>query len=275
MDDLFRIELKTGDIVATVNRTLPTYARGSALLAVLAIPPEKAEDRFTRELWRAYGRIVLAVGEQDVPGWGEGPQQVIPSHLAMDLGHAQKLCAGAKRKLDDRLGAAHCAAPHFQYAERQATANHGTGQPRHGKPGIAASALRVIEQEAERVEVLPEHGVTVPARFPAIAGNFETRVLRPSRPVLHLAFAMAQAIERSARELASMPREVRETYRRDVNGRDGTIREQIDMGDVLVGPYLQDWIVAQAERLEDLLPFMPTKQDSRSGRSPVVRVRFI
>jgi hypothetical protein len=192
---------------------------------------------------------------------------VIPAHLLMDRVVAERWLRKLRKGVEARLGAAHAAAAFLQEAE---ALRAGRPLREAHRPRVNAAAKRTVDLEAERLKVLAKHGVTAPQRFKLDPDNFEQRVVRASLPVIHLAFATAQAVERSTTDIAELPEAKRAAFGSDVAGADKRIAPQIDIGHVLADESIQDFIVRRAEELESLLPLMRRLRPTR-----VVRFRFV
>jgi hypothetical protein len=263
---LFDISMSVEAVTATVPRSLLVYARGAALAATLACPPERRDDPRTLDAYRALGRIALRIFQQVDPAWERHPQLVVPEHLLVSVDKLADAEPKLQRRLEDCLGAARIAAPFLQQAKATA---RGQDQ-RRSMPQVQASVMRTIDQEADRVEALRRHGTETPARFGTSIDNVETRVAREYLPVLHLASATAQMIEESQKMLARRPEAVRQQFDADIGGADGKVLHQFGLPELLLDVGTQQFIIHRAEQLEALLPFMPRLRPKR-----IVQFRLI
>ena len=240
-------------ITITVPAAGQSYQPGARLLAVLAYPPLSETDSRWRRAERALGRLMWAGRAQDEAGALDALETVIPSHLLVSEDEMLREDKALRRQLDLRMGAAHVAIPYFRAA---AQLHSGRTRTLDGWIG------HLHEQEAERVETLARRGITVEARFPENRDNFETRVVRGSLPVIHLAVAIALAIDASQKAYRGLPEAQAEGLPVDVAG------PQISIGDILVRPDLARAIIADAVELESFLPILNQRKPS-----PIVQLR--
>jgi hypothetical protein len=176
----------------------------------------------------------------------DAPETVVPSHLLLPEAKMKKGHKALRRALDERMAAAHIGIPFLRDAAR---AHVGNSPARRAKT-VDGWIVQTLAQEARRLEQITELGTSVSPRFrPEDVGNFETRVVRRSLPVIHLAVAVALAIDASQKSLRARPGEA-DGMPADVGG------PQISIGDILVRPELAHSIIAQAAEIEALLPHM-------------------
>ena len=223
------------------------------MLAVLAHPPLSETDARWRRAERALGRLMWAGRAQDDAGALDALETVIPSHLLVSEAEMLKADKALRRQLDLVMGAAHVAVPYFRAAAQQRARRSRT---------LDGWIGHLHEQEAERVETLAGRGITVEARFPESRENFETRVVRGNLPVIHLAVAVALAIDSSQKAFRGLPKAETEDLPVDVAG------PQISIGDILVRPDLARAIIADAVELESFLPILNQRKPS-----PIVQLR--
>ncbi len=99
-------------------------------------------------------------------------------------------------------------------------------------------------------------GKTVMDCLPADEDNFETRVLRESLPVVHLALAYAQLQETLQRDLRTQPKEVRDRHGVEPAGQPEGFIFQGMLGTLLTSAEVQEGLLTRAAALADLLPTM-------------------
>ena len=235
----------------------PPFLRGAALLALLAVPPIQAADSQTLNAWRAWGRVAVDLLEGLDPTWSARPQPIPPLVMTMNLPAATNAVDRMQHALEKRMGAA------AAYGQLRRAAEPDTGRHRE-ETTLNGAAVRVIDSEAMRRQVLANHGHEVPARFPQDSRNFETRVMRESLPILCLAWAVADAIALSVETLAAATPAEQSSYGHDVNGRDGQVRPQISFADILANAAVQDWVIRRAVHMQgSVLPNLPAKSRQR------------
>lgn len=175
------------------------------------------------------------------------PSLLATRHLLMSQARAHKLLRQCLKQLEHRLGAAHVLLPFFRRAELIAA---GSAPMHRQRPTVDDTILHTLEQEEARQERGATLGVAVPQRFERSAGNFETRNLRASLPVAHIAMAAAMVIQQSQDLFQQRPELVREEMLRSLDG------PQVDVGDFLINRFIGEAVVARALALEALLPHL-------------------
>ena len=226
---------------------MPPYARGAAIMAVLATPFSRlgsqqpllaAWDYWSSQAWS------LATPEQ----WPNGSAGPLARHrLVQDLSKVQ--LRHVRERPDKALLAAHIAAPFFQKADASNPhfAHTATGT-------IEGRALAVQAWEELRRVKLSEKGSKTPRRMEPDADNIQTRDLRPFLPLIHVAFATAQAIALSRGVIREMAQENQALFCQDVSGASGRILPQMSFKELLCTDLVQNWIITRAMALETLLP---------------------
>jgi hypothetical protein len=232
----------------TIPANGPAYLPGARMLAVLAHPPSSPADTKWRQAELALCRSVLLAQQQIDPTWATREQSIIPEHLLFPATDIVKRLEKIQNLHGNRLAAAHVAIPFFRQALRIVAGNPAEI---HRASTIDARIQRTIDQEADREDWLTEHGVNVKSRFPKNDHNFETRVFRPSLPVLHIAVAMAVAIDQSQKWLGNQPRAIQGVFYQDMGG------PQINVADFLTDPALVRHVVNMAREYEDLISHLP------------------
>ncbi len=152
-------------------KSLETYEIGAALAAIIAYPPG-----FGDEEKRGRAHIVLcaeALRERynRDEEWANKPQYIKPIYAFHDLGAVQRDMNTINRQLQNRLHAAHVAMAFIKEAE-------------------IGHLPEDFPKEAERLSI-NELVRTLKFDEAIDVDNFETRVWRPSLPVIHLAAAFA------------------------------------------------------------------------------------
>ena len=234
-------------LTITIPGNGPDYLPGARLLAVLAYPPSSLTDQEWRQAELALCRSVLLAQHQIDPDWENQLQWIIPKHVPVSATDVTKKLKQIQTLHGHRLGAAHVAIPFFRQALRIAG---GAPAEIHRASTIDARIHSTINQEADREEWLAERGIDFKSRFPP-DDNFEHRVFRPSLPVLHIAVAVAVAIDRSQKALRAQPIEIQDGFYRDMGG------PQVNAADFLTNPDLARRVVGIAEEYERLIPHLP------------------
>jgi hypothetical protein len=248
-------------VVIDVPMNGPSYLPGARLLAVLADPPIRAGQMGWRQTERALCRLYLAAKHGLDERWAETPQLVVPNHLTMSLAEAEKRAAKARKRHDERMGAAHVMVPFLRAAQQGSFDSDRTRRLTADQ-----EITRTIHQEADRREALVKQGVVEPPRFSESIDNFEVRVLRASLPVIHLAVAIGIAIDRSQKILSGRSETEQAKWQHDLGGR------QIGFADIMMHPEYVAWIIREAEALEPLLPLLPKLKPKPES---IVRLRVV
>ena len=200
--------------------TIPTsadepYVAGATLFGILARPPNAPTDRKFQPAVDALCHQVLMRQFAAEPDLARAPRVVTPAYLMLPTPQLVRLQAEIPKRLQERMAAAHAAMPFFQEAERLAAG----GQPaKRRRKSIDQQAARVIAAELERSEWLQASGHTIDRSCPADESNFESRLIRPSLPVLHIAAAVAIVMDLCDKELRAMPAKVQDGFPRDMKG---------------------------------------------------------
>jgi len=248
-------------VVIDVPMDGPSYLPGARLLAVLADPPIRTGQMGWRQTERALCRLYLAAQHGLDERRAETAQFVVPNHLTMSLAEAEERAAKARKRHDERMGAAHVMVPFLRAIQQ------GSVDGRRARRLTADGEIaRTIDSEAERRETLAKLGVVEPRRFPESTDNFDVRVLRASLPVIHLAVAVGIVIDQSQKILSRRSEAEQAGRPQDVGG------PQIGFADILMHPEYAAWIIREAEALEPLLPLLP-KLKPKPGS--IVRLRLI
>ncbi|MCB5946041.1 hypothetical protein [Acidocella sp. KAb 2-4] len=231
----------------TIPTNGPAYLPGARLLAILAYPPASDADQKWRRAELAICRAALLVTQELDPDWAKREQTIIPEHLlypATDLTKQLDKIATLHRH---RLGTAQVAMPMLKQALRVA---QGAPAENRRNATLDSRIQHVLEGEEARKEWLSEQQLTAEGRFPEDDHNFENRVFRLSLPVLHLAAALAVAIDRSQKEFRRNPAQAPASAKADIGGL------QIHTGHLLTEPELVRWIINAAIEYEGLLPLL-------------------
>lgn len=158
---------------------LEVYEAGAILVAVLAYPGSH-EDEKREPLHRALCALALRARIETDPDWGNSPQLIKPAYAFCPEREVSKNLQTLKRRLRDRMTAGRMAVAFLQEAV--------TGTV----PKLPKGLKRLsVNQMAELV--LEDVGQTEPE-------NVETRIWRPSLPVLHLAAACQVLMQTTERE---------------------------------------------------------------------------
>jgi hypothetical protein len=146
------------------------------------------------------------------------------------------------------MAAAHVVIRFLQMAERE-----GLSSRRGHRLTIDAEIHRTILWEQARVDWLRSLGMDQPARFPRLINNFENRVVRPSLPVIHIAIAVADAIDRSQKASRDLCDADRAGLRSDFGG------PQMSIANILRSQVIALWIIRESQRYEDLVMSLPKR----------------
>jgi hypothetical protein len=147
---------------------LALYEAGALLLTVLAYP-DGSEDTCGGVQASLSNLALRAAGEMD-PEWAPSPQLVKPLYLLQTERDCNRHLRTLKRRLRDRMVAARMAYPFLREADG-------------GKPLELPAGVKRLSINAMSELVLDDVGLTDPE-------NVETRIWRPSLPVIHLASAV-------------------------------------------------------------------------------------
>jgi hypothetical protein len=150
---------------------LEVYEAGALLVTLLAYPDENEHEDERRSLVHLSlcARMLRAISEMDTD-WTTSPQLVKPIYLLQSESDCDRGLRQLKRRLRDRMVAARMAYPFLKEAES-------------GKAPELPAGLNRLSINAMSELVLNDAGHTDPE-------NVETRIWRPSLPVIHLASAV-------------------------------------------------------------------------------------
>jgi hypothetical protein len=184
--DGFQVELKRSSfasyptfhvsfIIVTVYyidlNKLEVYEAGAFMVSQLAYPGESRQDDKRRcGVYTSLCACVLRARAETDPNWATWPQLVKPIYLLQTEQDCNQALRQLKRRLRDRMVAARMAYPFLKEAESGEAPKLPAGMKR-----LSINALSEL--------VLDDAGHTDPE-------NVETRIWRPSRPVIHLASAV-------------------------------------------------------------------------------------
>ena len=193
---------------------LEIYEAGAILLTLLACPGAK-DAKDTDEVRGGFHQTLCSMALQAQalidPEWARSPQSIKPLYLLRsdrDIARDLKLLG---RRLRDRAVAARMAIAFLKEVE--------TGEP----PRLPAGLTRLSINELSKL-VLPDSGQRDPE-------NVESRIWRPSRPVIHLAAATQVLMQMTER----------------------AIKRQLTFWDVLFNQDVIEWVVTAAKRYERLI----------------------
>ncbi len=212
--------------------SLEDYEIGAALATIIALPPSLGDE----EKRSRYHTILCAEALRERykrdEEWANTPQRLKPIYAFYDLGAVAMDMNTINRQLQHRLQAAHVAIAFLKEAE--------TGQI---PPDLPPDAKRLSVNELVRTLKL----VDEEAGEEINVDNFETRVWRPSLPVIHLAAAFAVNMQQAAKE-----------------------GKQTSAGDLIFDQAIIADIIGKAELYEELLP----KSKIQINMDNLVRVRL-
>lgn len=159
---------------------LEVYEAGAVLLTLLAYPREnKQEDEQRGRLHESLCACALRARYETDPDWATSPQLVKPIYAFQSKTACNRGLRQLKRRLRDRMIAARMAYPFLKESE--------TGEP----PELPTSIKRLSINAMSEL-VLDDADYSEPE-------NVETRIWRPSLPVIHLASAVHGYLHRDAK----------------------------------------------------------------------------
>jgi hypothetical protein len=159
---------------------LEVYEAGALLVTLLAYPGEsKQEDERRSRVHASLCTCTLRALSETDPDWAASTQSVKPIYAVQSERDCERGLRQLKRRLRDRMIAARMAYPFLKEAE--------TGEA----PALPTSVRRLSINALSEL-VLEDAGYNEPE-------NVETRIWRPSRPVIHLASAVHGYLHRGAK----------------------------------------------------------------------------
>jgi hypothetical protein len=163
------------------------YDVGAVLLSLLAHPPMASGDKDWKRLQRTLCHVFLKDRSERDPEWARRRQSIKPIYAFVPEKEAKRNMRTLDRRLRDRMAAARVAIAFLQEAKLGVR-----------PPTLPKSVKRLsVNQMADLV--CDDAGMSSPE-------NFETRVWRPSLPVIHLAAALQVLLQdenRAGRKLLS------------------------------------------------------------------------
>lgn len=188
-----------------------TYECGAMLVSLLAYPADDEHDTKRSNLHASLCALALRTQfDESSPEWCQ-PQLMKPVYAFRDETQTNRDLKTLKRRLRDRMVAAHMAMPLLQ-------------EVKLGRPPKLPDDLKRLSINALSEFVLKDAVQTEPK-------NVETRIWRPTLPVIHIAAATAA---------------ISELAEKDGHG-------QISYGQIVVSRPVIEAIVQEAERYEKLL----------------------
>lgn len=197
------------------------YESGAALVTLLARPESGNSDRELGALHASLCARVLQARASEDEGWAGAPQLVKPLYAF----RPEKVVARDLRTLGRRL------------RDRMVAARMGLSflkQSVEGERFVFPSGLSGLSIHEVAAWVADDAGQ-------ADFKNVESRVWRPSVPVLHLACAVAMAVDQSERLALAT----------------GRPEGVIQMGQLLTQREVIEWVVRTASEVADLLSHCP------------------
>jgi hypothetical protein len=204
--------------------SLETYEAGALLLTVLAYPGQsKQEDDRRGRVHASLCAYALRARCETDPDWANSPQRLKPIYAFQTERDCARGLRGLKRRLRDRMIAARMAYPFLKEAE--------AGEPVKLPPSVQRLSINAMSEL-----VLEDAKYTEPE-------NVETRIWRPSRPVIHLASAVHGYLHL------------------------GPENEALGLGPLITHREVIEYVIRSAEHCESLV--------MKSGRLGVDRKRLI
>ena len=188
----------------------PEYQLAGLLLGTLAKPPTMPGDPLWEKSVAAFRYYGLTQRAAHDPAWGRSPQQIVPAHFVMASDEVHRQMNRGRRGIETSLLAVHAIKAEIDRIEAQM--RRPTPDPAnrrfHDARSMNSEIDRVLAQEIELEAFMAARGRPKQPRraqefteTPSAQSNFSNRVLRPNRPVLHLALAFAQILDLSSRTL--------------------------------------------------------------------------
>jgi hypothetical protein len=167
----FRLETITVPTHYIDFNHLEVYEAGALLVTLLAYPGESRHDDGPRSrLHASLCACVLRAPYETDPDWSISPQLAKPVYMLQSKSDCERGLRQLKRRLRDRMIAARMAYPFLKGAE-------------NGEVPKLPTSVKRLSINAMSELVLEDAGYSEPE-------NVETRIWRPSRPVIHLASAV-------------------------------------------------------------------------------------
>lgn len=264
--DMFAVKPDGRDLVITIDGSMPVYARGAMLLAILAKPPVSAAPKDLRPLRDAIlsrCRLFFEFTDDEVTDGFPFPEQLDPRHLKFPLNKAELTERKTRKALDDRMGAAKAVYPLLAQTADPIACQF---RNRISQATLAEGIDHAVQLEAERAAALKKLGKVVQPRFGTgieAPVNFEARGFKASRPVLHLAVAVAEAMEQAEQIIAMNPRLTDPSsplvakLAKDASGPGGTVRWQLHHMWFQASEHLQELVIRRAMQVETYIRRLP------------------
>jgi len=156
---------------------LTVYEAGAYIVSLLAYPGKsKRDDEQRSGTHRSLCACLLRARAETDANWATQPQSVKPVYTSQTERECNRGLRTLPRRLHDRMIAARMASPFLREAE--------TGEVPELPPGVKRLSINAMSEV-----VLEDAGYSDPE-------NVETRIWRPSRPVIHLASAVHDYLHR-------------------------------------------------------------------------------
>jgi hypothetical protein len=208
---------------------LEIYEAGGLLLTVLAYPGARDADEARSSAHKALCSLALQALAQADPVWAETPQPIRPIYILCSDKQIEKSLRALQRRIRDRMAAARMAIAFLKDAEAT--------KP----PPLPEGVKRLSINELSKL-VLSDTTQSEPE-------NIETRIWRPSRPVIHLAAAL-QVLMQLGVKAAGSP---------------------VTFFHVLLYQDVIRWVVTEAQKYEELIE---KSQQIHVDPSMLIRVRL-
>jgi hypothetical protein len=186
------------------------YECGAILITLLAYPEPTATDETLGSLCRSLCHLHLRATSEIDPEWAGAPQPIKPLYAFVDPKQLNQDLRQLKRRLRDRMVAARVAIGFLKEVVSGKVPKLPAGLKNLSLNQLSILVLDDLDSEDE--------------------GNVETRVWRPSLPVIHLAAAMAVVMDQVER----------------------THKQQISFANVVANPDLARLILTTAATYVDL-----------------------
>lgn len=200
-----RVDGKVSTVRFTHAAPVEVWSRFVCILAWPAMEPHSDEMLLRSRALVAHAHRLQAVAD---PGWADVVQPIKPTNLDYTSADAYALITNLDKQLASALKVARVAQP---FVPQIGTGKLPALPPGTKRPSLMAMCRRVVESDS-----------------PSAGKNFRARVFEEFKPVLHLAIAVAEAIE--------------------LRKRDGHVRSSV--ADLAWDPVVMKFLIARAQQLE-------------------------
>lgn len=159
-------------------QNLAPYEPGSILLSLLAYPESDVSEGTLGAVQRVLCHLVLKARAAEDPNWAIHPQVIKPLYAFVEAKEIDVALRQFKRRLRDRMIAARMGIAYLKEVD-----------------SIKTGQTLVLPRSIDRLSLNQLSELVLDDLESEDSGNVETRVWRPSLPVIHLASAIAILID--------------------------------------------------------------------------------